>query len=224
MSDGPGHTIGEILAEALGPPVDKDSMLFKLRLGSVMDNDISPKQARALLAKSRKKPTKKLPPEVTLENLGLSIEALRYQLQGMDDDATGLIETASKIRVALADFDSQSPPNTQNRVRLNRVIGDLDELARAVVTIRGWLEHMVAISGYRGGVDPNYQARRIALLAAEEYLARTGKAPSMPNFSAGPQGSPYSRLLGKLFERVGLGEGSIWNAGKWAVDEMAKKD
>ena len=226
MSDQLGPTIEEILTEVLGPPVKQNSLILAIKLGAAASKGISPKQARALLSK-RRRPAKKLPPEVTLENLERAIEALRYQLINLDDDTMAMIETANKIRIGL---DRLTPtieapdPQPTHRVRRDEMIGDLEALARSVVVTRGWLEQGVKVSGYRGGADPNYAARGVALLAAEEYRSRTGDMPSMPNYQAGPEGSPYSRLLVKFFKRFGFDEGSIWNAGKWAVDEMAKKD
>ncbi len=227
MSDQTGSAIEAILTASLGPPVKKKSTLLQWLCYPVASNGISPKRARALLKISKRKKTKKPSPEVTLENMGLAIKALQYQLQGLDDDEMALVENANKIMIT---FERVGPgvvaPDSQptQRVTRDKMIRDLDGLARAVVAARGWFEHIVKASGYKGGADPNYMAREVALFAAEEFFDRTENMPVMPNYDTGPQGSPYSRLLVKLFELFGLAEGSIWNAGKWAVDEMAQKN
>ena len=225
--------IEEILTEALGPPVGKQrdrELIFYL----VASKSGSAKRTRDLLKKKKTAKAKKLRQDVTFETLELAIEELRWQLTNFDEKTMNTVAGVPKtrsvfdgIRRRLGESEPcMEPRNPTAKIETaqERLLRDLKSFSDDFGVVKGWAAESVKWRGYKGGADPNYEARDIALLAAEAYLEWTGNMPSLPNYQAGPEGSPYSRLLVKLFKRFGFDEGSIWNAGKWAVDEMAKKD
>jgi hypothetical protein len=215
------RTVDEVLAEHLGPPTEREQTLA-WRLSRPTHKGISPRQARALLKSNRRKKTTKLPADVSLDNLEDAASALRRQLAGIDDDVAKMIEQADSIWRGLNKLMPHAGPPPE-RVRRDKAVRELDALLHAVRVVRGWLEQVVKVSGYKGGRDPHYAAICLALYAGRAYRERTGKLPEMPASRHNARDKPFTALLCDLFPCAGLDEGSIWNAGDQAVDQIANE-